>query len=100
LDVEPTGDVFLIRRWSLTHYLDEESARRFSSARGRRDELVTSVVGLYFNLVIAGLFTFVLGMVAFVALTMRSRHLAAAYGYGLMGDSCSCCHHLDAAPEA
>jgi hypothetical protein len=68
----------------LTHYLDEESARRLSSARGRRDELVTSVVGWYLNLVIAGPFTFVLGMVAFVALTMRSGHLAPADGYGLM----------------
>lgn len=69
----------------MTHYLDEESARGFSSARGRKDERVTSVVGWYFNLVIVGLFTFVLGMVAFVALTMRSGHLAPAYGYGLMG---------------
>jgi hypothetical protein len=68
----------------LTYYLDEESARRYSSARGRRDELVTSVVGWYLNLVIAGPFTFVLGMVAFVAHMIRSRFLTAVYGYGLM----------------
>ncbi|UCH57161.1 MAG: helix-turn-helix transcriptional regulator, partial [Candidatus Bathyarchaeota archaeon] len=35
---------------SLTEDLDEESVRRFSSVKGRRDEFVVGVVNWYFNL--------------------------------------------------
>jgi hypothetical protein len=68
----------------LTEDLDEESVRRFSSAKGRRDEFVASVVGWYFNIVIAGLFSFFLGVVTLVWFSMGS-FLDPALGYGVIG---------------
>ncbi|UCD44828.1 MAG: helix-turn-helix transcriptional regulator [Candidatus Bathyarchaeota archaeon] len=68
----------------LTEDLDEESVRRFSSVRGTGDEFVQGVVGWYFNLVIALLFTAMMGAVVFVAIMMR-RDLDLALGYGVIG---------------
>ena len=70
----------------LTEDLDEESARRFSSAKGRRDEFVVGVVGWYINMIIAGMFTFLLGVV-FLVTTMMRTGLDPVLGYGVMGGS-------------
>lgn len=70
----------------LTEDLDEESVRRFSSVKGRRDEFVVGVVNWYFNLVLAGLFTFLLGVVTLIWMSMRAG-LAPMLGYGVMGGS-------------
>ena len=70
----------------LTEDLDEDAVRRLSGVRGRRDELVVSVVGWYFNLVIAGLGSFVLGVVTFLWIMLR-RGLDPVLGYGVMGVS-------------
>jgi hypothetical protein len=47
--------------------LDEESVRRLNSAKRRSDEFVEGVVGWYINMIIAGLFTFLLGLALMVA---------------------------------
>jgi predicted transcriptional regulator len=70
----------------LTEDLDEESARRLSSVKGRRDEFVVGVVGWYINMIIAGLFTFLLGVV-FLITTMIKTGLDSGLGYGVMGGS-------------
>ena len=70
----------------LTEDLDEESARRFSSAKGRRDEFVVGVVGWYINMIIAGMFTFLLGVV-FLVTTMMRTGLDPVLGYGVIGGS-------------
>ena len=70
----------------LTEDLNEESARRLSSVKGRRDEFVVGVVGWYINLIIAGMFTFLLGVV-FLVRTMMSTGLDSVLGYGVMGGS-------------
>jgi hypothetical protein len=70
----------------LTEDLDEDAVRRLSGVRGRRDELVVSVVSWYFNLVIAGLCSFVLGVVTFLWIMLR-RGLDPVLGYGAMGVS-------------
>lgn len=70
----------------LTEDLNEESARRLSSVKGRRDEFVVGVVGWYINLIIAGMFTFLLGVV-FLVRTMMSTGLDSVLGYGVIGGS-------------
>jgi len=70
----------------LTEDLDEDAVRRLSGVRERRDELVVSVVGWYFNMVIALLCSFVLGVVAFLWIMVR-RGLDPVLGYGVMGVS-------------
>ena len=70
----------------LTEDLDEESARRLSSVKGRRDEFVVGVVGWYINMIIAGMFTFLLGVV-FLVRTMMSTGLDSVLGYGVIGGS-------------
>jgi len=70
----------------LTGDLDEESARRFSSVKGRRDEFVEGVVGWYINMIIAGSFTFLLGL-AFMITTMIRTGLDSTLGYGVIGAS-------------
>ena len=70
----------------LTEDLDEDAVRSFSRVRAQRDELVESVVGWYFNLVIVGLFSFVLGVVAFLWFMVEGG-LDPALGYGGMGVS-------------
>lgn len=49
-----------------------------------RDEFIVGVVGWYFNLVIVGLFTFLLGVVPLVMKAMRAG-LDPGVGYGVMG---------------
>lgn len=68
----------------LTEDLDEESVQRFSSMKLRRDEFVEGVVHWYFNLVLVGLFTFLLGVVSLVAMSMRGG-LDPLLGYGVIG---------------
>lgn len=68
----------------LTEDLDEESVRRFSAMRGSGDEFVERVVGGYFNLVIALLFSSIMGVVVLVATMMRGG-LDPALGYGVIG---------------
>ncbi len=68
----------------LTEDLDEKSMQRFSSVKVRRDEFVEGVVYWYFNLVLVGLFTFLLGVVSLVAMSMRSG-LDPLLGYGVIG---------------
>ena len=70
----------------LTEDLNEESARRLSSVKGRRDEFVVGVVGWYINMIIAGMFTFLLGVV-FLVRTMMSTGLDSVLGYGVIGGS-------------
>jgi len=70
----------------LTEDLDEELARRLSSVKGRRDEFVEGVVGWYINMIIAGTFTFLLGVI-FLVTTMMRTGLDSALGYGVMGAS-------------
>jgi hypothetical protein len=70
----------------ITEDLDEESIRRFSSVKGRSDEFVEGVVGWYINMIIAGLFTFLLGLV-FMITTMIRTGLDPLQGYGVMGGS-------------
>jgi hypothetical protein len=70
----------------ITEDLDEESIRRFSSVKGRSDEFVEGVVGWYINMIIAGLFTFLLGLV-FMITTMIRTGLDPLLGYGVMGGS-------------
>jgi hypothetical protein len=66
--------------------LDEESVRRLNSAKRRSDEFVEGVVGWYINMIIAGLFTFLLGLV-FMITTMIRTGLDPLLGYGVMGGS-------------
>jgi hypothetical protein len=54
--------------------------------KGRRDEFVVGVVGWYINMIIAGLFTFLLGVV-FLITTMIKTGLDSGLGYGVMGGS-------------
>ncbi len=68
----------------LTENLDEESVRGFSSVKGRRDEFVVGVVSWYFNFLIAGLFTFFLGVVSLVWVSMGAG-LDPLLGYGVIG---------------
>ena len=70
----------------ITEDLDEESVRRFSSVKGRRDEFVEGVVGWYINMIIAGLFTFLLGVV-FLVTTMMRTWIDPVLGYGVIGGS-------------
>ncbi|MBA7618620.1 hypothetical protein ES703_25950 [subsurface metagenome] len=73
----------------LTEDLDEESVRRFSSVRERRDEFVVGVVGWYFNLIIVGTFTFFLGVVSLFWLGM-GRTFDPVVVYGVIGVSALC----------
>jgi hypothetical protein len=54
--------------------------------RGSGDEFVEGVVSWYFNLVIALLFSAIMGVVVLVA-TMMRRDLDPALGYGVIGSA-------------
>jgi len=73
----------------LTEDLDEESVRRFSSVRVRRDEFVEGVVGWYFNFIIIGVFTLFLGVVSLFWLGM-GRTFDPGVVYGVVGVSAVC----------
>ena len=73
----------------LTEDLDEESVRRFSSVRVRRDEFVEGVVGWYFNFIIIGVFTLFMGVVSLFWLGM-GRTFDPGVVYGVVGVSAVC----------
>ena len=70
----------------LTEDLDEESVRRFGSVKARRDEFVVGVVGWYINLIIAGMFIALLGLVFMVTRMMISL-IDPTLGYVVIGGS-------------
>jgi predicted transcriptional regulator len=70
----------------LTEDLDEATAKRFYTVKSSRDEFVVGVVGWYFYLLIALLFSAFLGVVAMVWFSMRAG-LDPSLGYGVIGIS-------------